>query len=435
MIRFRAILWAFVLTTSTAWCAASCKSPPARPRAPVLAPPAPPPPPVVQETVIAHGIAKEDSGDVFVAPDLNSRLIGHIRKGGRFDLVEQRQVEGVLWWRIQQTGWVRDAMVRTRVDGEPTLPFIPFQPRRDNPMPYIMGRVVTDEGVPVYRRPPPRGEEPDQFIDRRLRTGYFFTIDKAINIYDRQLYRGIKYWFIPREGTTPVTPPTFEGIEVTANVHLPFLWTTDPTAKVCPEPLERGASNARCTPLERHHRIPVSGEQRVQGGLWYQTEGGFVGAPQVARIDRLATLPAGLHAGERWIHVDLRNQFAALYEGTDIKFVTLISSGDDQHATPPGTYRVQSKHVSATMDDEDNMSSAFFIQDVPWVMYFQGGYALHAAFWHDRFGLRTSHGCVNLSPRDARRFFEFADSPTMVPGLHSMVTPPDRPGTLVHVTR
>lgn len=402
---------------------------------PALAPPPPPPPVVEEEAVIAHAIAAEDSGDVFVAPDLTSRLIGRVRKGGRFDLVETREVGGEAWWRIQQTGWIRAAMIRTRTEGEPTLSFIPFQPRLDNPMPYIMGRVVTRDGVPVYRRPPPRDTDPDQFIDRRLREGYFFTIDKAINIYDRQLYRGIKYWFIPRDGTTPITPPTFEGIAVTSRLTLPFLWTTDPTAKICPEPLERGASSGACTPLERHQRLPVTGERRVQGGLWYQTEGGFIGAPQVARIERLTDFPPGLREGERFIHVDLRNQFAALYEGTNMVFVTLISSGDDEHRTPPGTYRVQSKHITATMDDENNMSSAFFIQDVPWVMYFQGGYALHAAFWHDRFGLRTSHGCVNLAPTDARRFFEFADSPTMVPGLHSMITPPDREGTLVHVTR
>ena len=33
------------------------------------------------------------------------------------------------------------------------------------------------------------------------------------------------------------------------------------------------------------------------------------------------------------------------------------------------------------------------------------GYALHAAYWHDDFGRPRSHGCVNLSPIDARYVF------------------------------
>jgi hypothetical protein len=48
---------------------------------------------------------------------------------------------------------------------------------------------------------------------------------------------------------------------------------------------------------------------------------------------------------------------------------------------------------------------------VPWVEYFEGGYALHAAYWHDDFGRPRSHGCVNLSPIDARRIFFWTDPP------------------------
>jgi lipoprotein-anchoring transpeptidase ErfK/SrfK len=49
----------------------------------------------------------------------------------------------------------------------------------------------------------------------------------------------------------------------------------------------------------------------------------------------------------------------------------------------------------------------YSIDDVPWTQYFEGSIALHGAFWHDRFGLRRSHGCVNLAPLDARWLFAF----------------------------
>ena len=45
----------------------------------------------------------------------------------------------------------------------------------------------------------------------------------------------------------------------------------------------------------------------------------------------------------------------------------------------------------------------FALHDVPYIQYFESGYALHAAYWHDVFGTPRSHGCVNLAPVDAHR--------------------------------
>ncbi|MEY4548456.1 MAG: hypothetical protein RL685_4651, partial [Pseudomonadota bacterium] len=56
-------------------------------------------------------------------------------------------------------------------------------------------------------------------------------------------------------------------------------------------------------------------------------------------------------------------------------------------------------------------------EDVPYVMYFDGSYALHGAFWHRNYGTRMSHGCINLAPLDARYLFFFSDPPVQ-PGWH-----------------
>jgi hypothetical protein len=53
----------------------------------------------------------------------------------------------------------------------------------------------------------------------------------------------------------------------------------------------------------------------------------------------------------------------------------------------------------------------FQLRDVPYIQYFESGYALHAAYWHDVFGTPRSHGCVNLSPIDAHRVFLWTDPP------------------------
>ena len=381
----------------------------------------------------------EERSWVRMEPDEGSRAIGVLRTGARFEATDRRDVNGQPWWKVRGTGWVSDAEVRVR-DTEPTLNFIPRQPDLESGMPYPVGRVITSDGVDVYNTPIKAGRTPENFRVRRLQEGYFFTVDKTINMRDNgryaitRYYRGPRYWWIPREGTTTVATPNFRGIEVTEETQIPFLWVTDPTARLCNQPQRPGGPAPSCQSVERHERL--SYEETVQaGGQWYRTrEGKFIASLQVARVDRIDR-PDGIYANERWVHVDLLNQVAALYEGDQMVFVTLASSGDDEHATPTGLFRVESKHVTATMDNEDNMSSAYFIQDVPWVVYFRGSYALHGAFWHDRFGLRTSHGCVNLAPEDARRFFYFVDAPALIDGFHSVFTPPGTRSTAVYLTR
>ena len=64
-------------------------------------------------------------------------------------------------------------------------------------------------------------------------------------------------------------------------------------------------------------------------------------------------------------------------------------------------------------------ATGFELRDVPWIEYFASGYALHGAYWHDAFGIPRSHGCVNLSPVDARVIFLWTDPP-VPPGWHGI---------------
>jgi lipoprotein-anchoring transpeptidase ErfK/SrfK len=125
-------------------------------------------------------------------------------------------------------------------------------------------------------------------------------------------------------------------------------------------------------------------------------------------------LPAFAGRGGRWIDVSIENQLLVLWEGDRPVYATLVSSGKDglgdpkrSLSTPLGTFRIQQKHVTTTMDSTA-ADNEFELRDVPWVMYFKGGYALHGAYWHDDFGRQRSHGCVNLSPIDARHVFEWS---------------------------
>jgi hypothetical protein len=84
------------------------------------------------------------------------------------------------------------------------------------------------------------------------------------------------------------------------------------------------------------------------------------------------------------------------------------------------------------MDGDVATDGPYSIEDVPWIMYFNGSIALHGAFWHSNFGSTKSHGCVNLAPVDARAMFGWTDPP-LPDGWHGVMSTPDRLGTRVIV--
>jgi lipoprotein-anchoring transpeptidase ErfK/SrfK len=111
----------------------------------------------------------------------------------------------------------------------------------------------------------------------------------------------------------------------------------------------------------------------------------------------------------RWIDVDLSKQTVTAYEdGTPVR-TTLASTGLPQTPTPVGQFRVWIKLRTDDMSGPD-----YYIEDVPFVMYFHGGYGLHGVTWHANFGHPMSHGCVNLPTEEAAWLFDWAEVGTLV---------------------
>ena len=179
-------------------------------------------------------------------------------------------------------------------------------------------------------------------------------------------------------------------------------------------------------------------EATVSGVTYHRTTAGFwVRMMDLTRAH--PAFPADLRPGEKWIDVDLTRQSLVAFEGSRPVFATLISSGrrnpqdkEKDFPTPTGSYRIREKHVTTTMDGDVASDGPYSIEDVPWVMYFQGSYALHAAFWHDSFGRMRSHGCVNMAPEDARTLFAWTDPP-LPAGWHGVFSRDETSGTRIVV--
>lgn len=123
--------------------------------------------------------------------------------------------------------------------------------------------------------------------------------------------------------------------------------------------------------------------------------------------------PAGVAAGERWIHVNLSTQTLVAFEGDTPVFETLVSSGLPQWPTVTGLYRTYMKYESQTMNGY-LLGYDYYLPDVPYVMYFYEDYAIHGTYWHNSFGTPMSHGCVNVSTPDAGWLFNWAPVGTAV---------------------
>ncbi|MFE1745279.1 L,D-transpeptidase [Coleofasciculus sp. H7-2] len=111
----------------------------------------------------------------------------------------------------------------------------------------------------------------------------------------------------------------------------------------------------------------------------------------------------------RWIEVNLSKQRLIAWEGGRRVYSVPISSGKRSTPTRVGTFTIQSKHRSTRM-----RGRGYNVANVPYTMYYSGGYAIHGAYWHNRFGTPVSHGCVNMPVGQARKLYSFASPGTKV---------------------
>jgi lipoprotein-anchoring transpeptidase ErfK/SrfK len=286
---------------------------------------------------------------------------------------------------------------------------------------------------------------------------------------------------IPGTKLKPDTGSPFHGLEMSEKLPMPFAFVLPSDAKSYQ--LVKGGDEARADgDVPRRAIVPLTGKARIEAGeRYYQTKKDptiWLRAKDLGIVAPPPSWPDVAEKGAKWIDISITQQTLVLYEGKRPWYATLVSTGRDKLgdpketlSTPRGTFRIQSKHIAAAMDSEENSSVAggtrsrpvvhtestkatierlkkarergedldeddrrrllnidkgrdpeygitvrrgaagFELRDVPWIQYFASGFALHGAYWHDVFGIPRSHGCVNLSPIDARIVFRWTDPP------------------------
>lgn len=338
---------------------------------------------------------------------------------------------------------------------------------------------ASDGGVPWYARSwdggkpqvtldDLRGEGP---VERRMVRGFFLSLDKTMTA------NGAKWWrtadgkvvnsdkiivtplrtdfhgvWLDARGPATNLPVNGEGVAGVSDVGaLAEVTATEAAADTRPVAAfvvrkksakyvftAKGPTFAGELPHHAAVRLTGRSTTAAKQTYWETGDTYWVKANEVVLARRSAT-PKGLAAGEKWIEVNLGTQTIILYEGDTPVYSTLTSTGkkdrqnkEKDHSTPPGDFRIREKHVAATMDGDVASDGPYSIQDVPWIMYYSGSYALHGAFWHTNFGFVRSHGCSNLAPTDGRTIFNWTE-PTLPEGWHGVNATESNPGTRVIV--
>lgn len=199
------------------------------------------------------------------------------------------------------------------------------------------------------------------------------------------------------------------GLEFQATPRNRFGWNWDPGTPVRNAPNILPDSLSTRT-LDIYEVVKVYSTQNIEGTDWDLIgPNEWVESRKIATVSPDTTPPQGVTNG-RWIDVDLAEQTVSVYDNQQLVFATIMASGDGNLSmwTRPGLFQIYLKKEFETMSGDQGTPDYYYLENVPWTMYFDKARALHGAYWRTRLGFVQSHGCVNMTIGDAHWLFNWA---------------------------
>ncbi len=343
-----------------------------------------PAPPFEAEVTVA--MANVRSG-----PSHEATILGTVQRGARLAVVDclpNCNAEG--GWAVLSEGAIPLSLL-TQVGLHERIP-PPIEQH------YVYGS-VRRSGARVYEAPDPRAK-----VVKHVSPGFVIALMIDNALANTSWMRRLKGGFVRRTDLRLLSPSRLQGEKVP---HLPlgFAWRATVVS-------DSSAASDLTRPLPKYSHLPVVEELRTK----VRVEGGFL-PKNAMRIAHRQARPPEIPEGAKWVHVDPSQQTLVAYEGDHPVFATLVSTGVAGKRTHMGLHRLWLKTVHDLMHGVD-----YYVEEVPYTLYFARGQALHGAFWHDRFGRAVTHGCVNLSMADAEWLFVWAPPP--LPESWHSITPP-----------
>lgn len=243
--------------------------------------------------------------------------------------------------------------------------------------------------------------EPDHFRLPPKRPAYL-AYDQVQFLVGQEFVHLTDGGWLQKKYLDPVSVTSFSGIILNEQSDHSFGWVLKQTEGFTTSQANTSSANT----YFRYQVVQISNEEN---GFAQLSSGDWLPVIDLAIVDptkKLSDHPAGC----RWIDVDLKTQALTVYEKCQIIFATLISSAKTPAYTPLGSFAVFYKEERLPLFANERIASSegFYLADVPWLMFFYENWAIHGTYWHDHFGEPWSHGCINVSPYDARWLYQWS---------------------------
>jgi len=200
----------------------------------------------------------------------------------------------------------------------------------------------------------------------------------------------------------------FQGLLFADNPPNSFGWIVD---QAVPRTAPGYVAPEKKMTLYRETVVQIFDVQTADNTKWYMIGlDTWVERRYIRQMVVNPTPPEGIDRN-RWIEINLYEQTLAVYEDNRLVFATLIASGIDPFFTRPGLFQVYEKLEKTNMSGafEPDRSDYYYLENVPYTLYFDEARAIHGAYWRTLFGYPQSHGCINLSIGDAAWIYSWAD--------------------------
>jgi hypothetical protein len=282
------------------------------------------------------------------------------------------------------------------------LPLRPIEQTVQDAVVHYFARVITDD-APIY-------DAPAGSVIGSTGTGFIFYSTHHSQEAAGEMWTMVNPGEWIRQADLQWRDPSaFKGVYIDDYPEREFAWMLDPHH---PLASPGGLPNKDASFLERYQMVVLYATAWVDGWRYY-----MVAPDQWVRESWLGKVKLNAPPEDvsgKWIDIDLYEQTLVAYEDERPVYATLVASGLEEWSTTEGLYQVYYKVANGPMSGAHGEPDYYYLENVPWSLYFNEGAAIHGAYWHDGFGYRRSHGCVNVAAADAMWMFEWAEEGTWV---------------------
>ena len=274
---------------------------------------------------------------------------------------------------------------------------------------------VKTENAPIYPSVEVALEKKKKLASERINASFaYISYDRSEEVDGGRFYYTGRGWMTAADVSRIGVLPRFQGLTFNRTPNNSFGWiltflnaTPVETKRTPGYQIDDLTGHL----LTEYEVVQIYDVTTVDDSDWYMV-GPDEWLPEkvVARVTPDTIPPEGV-TGDRWIAINLDQQTIAVYDQRRLVFATVIASGSEPFWTQPGLFPIYEKLEKTPMRGafEADGGGGYYLEDVPWTMYFDQARALHGAYWRTKMGFSQSHGCVNMTVGDAHWIFNWAN--------------------------